>query len=292
MEVDWEARAGDPADVILDIAARARRGPDRGRQQGNDRRAPLPPGRRARQGLPSRALQRDDRAHGLGRSGCASARSPDRHHAPLQSNEGIVIDVREPRRDRPELAGRAAERRRARPRRRRLGRRPPGLEPRRPTSTRTAWCSPRAPTTCAPPSTSRASAGSGWRPSPPGTPRAGIASLEDTILLRTLQMAGVEVDAGARRARVEAGALWGDVGAQAAEHGLAGVHGSAGRGGRGGLHARRRTRLAQPHARARREQRASPSTWSPPTASSCAPTATASPTCSGRCAAAAAASAW
>ena len=64
-----------------------------------------------------------------------------------------------------------------------------------------------------------------------GHSAAAIASLENTILLRTVQMAGVEIDAGARRARVEAGALWGDVGAKAAEHGLVGVHGSAARVG-------------------------------------------------------------
>ena len=69
----------------------------------------------------------------------------------------------------------------------------------------------------------------GLRVAPQSTGHAasGIASLDDTILLRTLQMNGVEVDAEARRARVEAGALWGAVGASAAEHGLVGVHGSA-----------------------------------------------------------------
>ena len=86
---------------------------------------------------------------------------------------------------------------------------------------------PQAPTTCARPWTSPASAACGWPPSPRATRPSGIASLDDTILLRTLRMDGVEVDAGARRARVEAGALWGDVGARAAEHGLVGVHGSA-----------------------------------------------------------------
>ncbi len=69
----------------------------------------------------------------------------------------------------------------------------------------------------------------GLRVAPQSTGHAasGIASLDGTILLRTIRMAGVEIDAGARRARVEAGALWGDVGARAAEHGLVGVHGSA-----------------------------------------------------------------
>ena len=62
-------------------------------------------------------------------------------------------------------------------------------------------------------------------PQSTGHAAAGIASLDGTILLRTLQMSGVEVDAGARRARVEAGALWSEVGARAAEHGLVGVPG-------------------------------------------------------------------
>ncbi len=55
----------------------------------------------------------------------------------------------------------------------------------------------------------------------------GIASFEDTILLKTSRMNGVEVDPDARRARVDAGAIWGDVAAAAAGHGLAGLSGSA-----------------------------------------------------------------
>ena len=54
-----------------------------------------------------------------------------------------------------------------------------------------------------------------------------IASLENTILLRTTRMRGVEIDANARRARVNAGALWEDVANLAAEHGLAALAGSA-----------------------------------------------------------------
>jgi hypothetical protein len=64
-----------------------------------------------------------------------------------------------------------------------------------------------------------------------GHAASGIASLDGTILLRTVRMAGVEVDAGARRARAEAGALWADVAARAGEHGLAALHGSAGQVG-------------------------------------------------------------
>jgi FAD/FMN-containing dehydrogenase len=55
----------------------------------------------------------------------------------------------------------------------------------------------------------------------------GIESLEDTILLKTSRMRSVEVDPTARRARVQAGAIWGDVASAAAEHGLAGLGGSA-----------------------------------------------------------------
>ena len=51
------------------------------------------------------------------------------------------------------------------------------------------------------------------RPSPPSRTRSSCGPCS---------MAGVEIDAGARRARVEAGALWGDVGAKAGEHGLVG----------------------------------------------------------------------
>ena len=64
-------------------------------------------------------------------------------------------------------------------------------------------------------------------PQATGHSALGIESLEDTILLKTSRMTGVEVDPAARRARVQAGAIWGDVGQAAAEHGLAGLGGSA-----------------------------------------------------------------
>lgn len=51
--------------------------------------------------------------------------------------------------------------------------------------------------------------------------------LDDTILLRTTDMRGAEIDAGARRARVQAGALWGDVVEPAGAQGLAALHGSS-----------------------------------------------------------------
>ena len=63
--------------------------------------------------------------------------------------------------------------------------------------------------------TSPATAACGWPPSPPATRRSGIASLEDTILLsHDPDGRAWRWIAGARRARVEAGALWGDVGAR------------------------------------------------------------------------------
>ncbi|QEC49466.1 FAD-binding oxidoreductase [Baekduia soli] len=52
-------------------------------------------------------------------------------------------------------------------------------------------------------------------------------SVADSILVRTTLMRGVEIDPVARRARVEAGALWMDVTAPASEHGLAALAGSS-----------------------------------------------------------------
>ena len=105
----------------------------------------------------------------------------------------------------------------------------------------------------------------GLRVAPQSTGHAasGIASLDGTILLRTLRMAGVEIDAGARRARVEAGALWGDVGAKAAEHGLVGRARLGGRGGRGRLHARRRHSAGSAASTGWRRTACSRSRWSP-----------------------------
>jgi hypothetical protein len=55
-----------------------------------------------------------------------------------------------------------------------------------------------------------------------------LDSLEDTILVRTTRMRGIEIDPVRRRARVEAGVVWAEVSLAAAEHGLAGLAGSAG----------------------------------------------------------------
>jgi UDP-N-acetylenolpyruvoylglucosamine reductase len=54
-----------------------------------------------------------------------------------------------------------------------------------------------------------------------------IASFEDTILVKTSRMRGLEIDPEARIARVEAGVLSEEVGLAAAEHGLAGLAGSS-----------------------------------------------------------------
>lgn len=54
-----------------------------------------------------------------------------------------------------------------------------------------------------------------------------LPSLADAVLLKTVRMGGVEIDPVAGRARVEAGALWGEVVVRAAEHGLVGLAGSS-----------------------------------------------------------------
>jgi FAD/FMN-containing dehydrogenase len=54
-----------------------------------------------------------------------------------------------------------------------------------------------------------------------------LGSLAKTVLLRTAGLGGVEIDADAGKARVGAGALWGDVIPRASEFGLAALHGSA-----------------------------------------------------------------
>jgi hypothetical protein len=60
-----------------------------------------------------------------------------------------------------------------------------------------------------------------------GHAAAPMGDLDGTLLLKTMRMTGLQVDPGARRARVEAGVLWGDVAVAAAEHGLMALHGSS-----------------------------------------------------------------
>ena len=55
-----------------------------------------------------------------------------------------------------------------------------------------------------------------------------LGALDQTLLIRTERLAGVDIDAGACRARVGAGALWGDFVPAASELGLAARHGSTG----------------------------------------------------------------
>ncbi|MEO3787857.1 FAD-binding protein [Actinocorallia sp. B10E7] len=52
-------------------------------------------------------------------------------------------------------------------------------------------------------------------------------ALNGTILVRTGAMRGIEIDADRSVARIEAGARWGEIQAQAARHGLTGLCGSA-----------------------------------------------------------------
>ena len=56
---------------------------------------------------------------------------------------------------------------------------------------------------------------------------APLGSLQDTILVKTERMRGVDVDPVARVARVEAGVLWHEVAEAAAAHGLAALQGSS-----------------------------------------------------------------
>ena len=67
------------------------------------------------------------------------------------------------------------------------------------------------------------------RVAPQGTGHgaAALGPLTDTILIKTTRMRGVAIDPVARIARAEAGALWMDVTAAAAEHGLAALAGSS-----------------------------------------------------------------
>jgi FAD/FMN-containing dehydrogenase len=58
-------------------------------------------------------------------------------------------------------------------------------------------------------------------------PLTAERGLVDTILLRTHELRGVEIDVDARVARVEPGAQWGDVVAAAAPHGLTALAGSS-----------------------------------------------------------------
>ena len=69
----------------------------------------------------------------------------------------------------------------------------------------------------------------GYKVAPQGTGHnaTAIASLEDTILVSTQRMRGVEIDAEAQTARVDAGALWLEVTEASTPHGLFPLSGSS-----------------------------------------------------------------
>ena len=75
--------------------------------------------------------------------------------------------------------------------------------------------------------TVRFAAANGLRVAPQSTGHGAtsMGDLAETILLKTSRLTAVAVDPAARTARVEAGALWSDVVAPAAEHSLVGLHG-------------------------------------------------------------------
>jgi FAD/FMN-containing dehydrogenase len=75
----------------------------------------------------------------------------------------------------------------------------------------------------------RAAARAGLRVAPQGTGHnaGALGPLDDVLLLRTAAMTGVRIDVDARRARVEAGALWMDVMQAATPYGLTALHGSS-----------------------------------------------------------------
>jgi FAD/FMN-containing dehydrogenase len=75
----------------------------------------------------------------------------------------------------------------------------------------------------------RFAAAQGYRVAPQATGHNGapLGSLEESVLLKTRAMQGVEIDASARRARVLAGSKWEEVVPRASELGLAALHGSS-----------------------------------------------------------------
>ena len=85
-----------------------------------------------------------------------------------------------------------------------------------------------------------------FRIAPQGTGHgaSSLAVLDGTILVKTTRLRGVEIDAGAARAHIQAGALWEDVVVPAAEQGFMVLHGFVSRRRRSRVHARRRNGLA------------------------------------------------
>jgi FAD/FMN-containing dehydrogenase len=75
----------------------------------------------------------------------------------------------------------------------------------------------------------RAAAAAGLRVAPLGTGHNAhpLGDLSGSVLMRMSGMTGIEIDADARRARVQAGELWLPVVEEAAKYGLAALHGSS-----------------------------------------------------------------
>jgi FAD/FMN-containing dehydrogenase len=72
----------------------------------------------------------------------------------------------------------------------------------------------------------RYAADQGWAIAPQRTGHGATAMgpIDDALLLKTTGLRDVHIDAGARTARVGAGALWSDVVGRTSEHGLAALH--------------------------------------------------------------------
>ena len=118
-----------------------------------------------------------------------------------------------------------------------------------------------------------------------------LGSLEHTVLLKTSGMGGVEIDAERQIARVGAGVLWEDVVDAAAPHGLVPAAWLVARRRRRRLHARRRHGLAGPQPRPAGQPRHGDRGGHGRRRVRPRRTRRTTPTCSGRCAAAAATSA-
>jgi hypothetical protein len=120
---------------------------------------------------------------------------------------------------------------------------------------------------------------------------AGTAVCDDGIVIDLSAMRAVWVEPAGRTARVQGGALWGDVDHETQARGLATTGGIVGHTGVAGL------TLGGGIGFLMRTHTGSPSTtcwpprWSPPMAASSGRPPTNTPTCSGRCEAAAATSA-